>query len=215
MKDIPDNSIDMVLTDPPYRLVGGGSGPNAKNMGGIFDPSKKTTKSGEVFDHNSIKFSDWLPPVYRVLKNGTHCYIMINSRNLAKLQLAAESAGFKFQNLLVWEKNNVTPSRYYMQKCEYILMLRKGAAKTIGNKGDANIFHTPSILGNKSHPSEKPVPLMERIIGNSSEPGETVLDPFMGSGSTGVAAKNLNRKFIGCEMDDNYYNIAVKRIADA
>lgn len=212
MKDIPDNSIDCVLTDCPYKLVSGGCRPSIKSMSGIFNPVDGLTKSGKMFKYNEIDFSEWLPAVYRILKNATHCYIMINGRNLSKLQIESEKAGFKFQNLLVWEKNNVTPSRYYMQKCEYILMLRKGPAKTIINKGDPNIFHVPNILGNKYHPSEKPVPLMEGMISNSSKDGDIICDPFMGSGSCGVAAKNLNRNFIGIEKEKKYYDISISRI---
>ena len=221
MKDIPDNSIDCAVIDPPYKIVAGGCRKVADNeCSGIFNKrkdSKRTdwvdeVRSGKMFKHNEIKFSDWLPELFRVLKDKSHCYLMINSRNLKDLQVEAERAGFKFQNLLIWDKGNVTPNRYYMQGFECILMLRKGGAKTINDRGSSNILRVPNIIGNKKHPSEKPVELLQIMIRNSTNEGDTVIDPFMGSGSTGVACLNTNRKFIGIELDENYFNIAEARI---
>ena len=91
-------------------------------------------------------------------------------------------------------------------------MLRKGVAKNINNMGTSNILRVPNIMRNKNHPTEKPVELMKILIKNSTKKSEIVLDPFMGSGSTGVAAKQLNRKFIGFEIDETYYKLAKERI---
>ena len=168
-----------------------------------------------MFDNNDIKFKDWLPDIYRVLKDGTHCYIMINARNLKELQQEAENVGFKFQNIIIWNKGNSTPNRYYLNAYEMILMLRKGKAKNINNMGCKNIVDIKNIRGNKLHPTEKPVELNELFIKNSSEQGDTILDPFMGVGSCGLACKNTNRNFIGIELDEKYFNIAKERIEEA
>lgn len=172
-------------------------------------------KDGKMFEHNDIEFSEWLPEVFRVLKPQTHCYIMVNGRNLARLQVEAEKAGFVFQNLKVWEKNNATPNKYYMQNGEFILMLSKRPARNINNLGDKTIFRVPNIIGNKLHPTQKPVELMKRLIRNSTNENEVVLDLFMGSGSTGVAAMHENRKFIGIEKEQDYFEIAKNRIESA
>lgn len=164
-----------------------------------------------MFTHNNITFKEWLPEIYRILKNKAHCYIMINSRNLKDLQVEAEKVGFKFQNLLVWDKGNVTPNQYYMGGYELILMLRKGGAKPINNMGTSNIIKIPNIIGKKQHPTEKPIKLMEILIENSSNEGDVVMDPFMGSGSTAKAADNLKRKFIGSEIDETYFNVTLNR----
>ena len=140
------------------------------------------TKQGKLFKHNDIKFSDWLPEIYRVLKDETHCYIMINPRNLKDLQTDAETAGFIFQQLIVWDKGNQTPNKFYLNAYELILMLRKGKAKKINNMGTKNILRVPNITGNKIHPTEKSVELMEILIGNSTNENEIVLDPFLGGG---------------------------------
>ena len=225
MKAIPDNSIDLVATDCPYKIVSGGCRKIPKDgereTSGILTSRHKDNKrtdwvddvrTGKMFANNDIEFKDWLPDVYRVLKDKAHCYIMVNSRNLAELQKQAELAGFKFQNLLVWDKGNVTPNRYYMQGFECILMLRKGGAKNINNLGSSNILKVPNIIGNKTHPTEKPIDLMRILIENSTQPNEIVLDPFMGSGSTMIACLNTNRKGIGIELDKHYFDIAQKRI---
>ena len=215
MKEIPTESIDLVVTDCPYRICCGGTeSPKHINLGGIFNCKIKSVSSGRLFKHNDIVFSEWLPEVYRVLKNGTHCYVMVNSRNLKDLQTKAEQVGFIFQNLLVWDKRTATPNRYYMQALEFILMLRKGAARSINAMGCKNIFTIPNIVGTKRHPTEKPVLLMMEFIRNSSNDGDIVLDPFAGSGSTLIAAKRLNRRYIGYEIDPDYYTIAVKRLRE-
>ena len=234
MKDIPSESVDLIVTDCPYKIISGGITIEERKdePSGIFQRRAKSdgtncsnkwlkkdenaiisaAKNGTMFTHNNITFKEWLPEIYRVLKNKAHCYIMINSRNLKDLQVEAEKVGFKFQNLLVWDKGNVTPNQYYMGGYELILMLRKGGAKPINNMGTSNIIKIPNIIGKKQHPTEKPIKLMEILIENSSNEGDLVLDPFMGSGSTAKAADNLKRKFIGIELDEIYFNIANERM---
>lgn len=207
MKTLPDESVDLCISDIPYRLTGGGKGDgaNSKRPKGILGDNSQLMKVP--------KFEDWLPELYRVMKNGTHIYLMCNFKNLNDLMNKSLSVGFKHVNLLVWEKNNCTPSQFYMKNCEYTLLLRKGSSKYINNMGESKTVHKfNNIIGNKVHPTEKPIALMEFYLTNSSNKGDVVLDMFMGSGSTGVAAKNLNRSFIGIELDEKYFNIAKQRI---
>lgn len=223
LKSMPDNGIDCAVIDPPYKIVAGGCRKVAKDneCAGIFnkrlDNNKRTdwvdeARTGKMFKYNDVKFEQWLPELYRVMADKSHTYLMVNSRNLSELQSKAEQAGFKFQNLLIWDKGNVTPNRYYMQGYECILMLRKGGAKSIANMGTSNILRVPNIIGGKKHPSEKPVALLEIMITNSTNEGDTVIDIFMGSGSTGVACANTKRKFIGIELDEKYFEVAQDRM---
>lgn len=229
MKQIPDGSIDLVVTDCPYKIVSGGCSNDAVKIGryaqvsGVFakrlDQTADAaaiadTKAGKLFAHNDIQFREWLPEVYRVLRPGTHCYVMISPRNLKELWTAAEDAGFAFQNLIVWDKGTATPNRWYMQCYELILMLRKGPARKINNKGTKNMLRIPNIVRTKKHPTEKPVELMRVLVENSTAPGETVLDPFMGVGGVGIACKNTGRNFIGMEIDENYFRIAEERMKE-
>lgn len=218
MKKIPNESIDLIVTDCPYHIVAGGCTniPRDDEPSGIFNRrntfTQKNAKTGKLFDCNDIKFSDWLPEAYRILKNNSHIYIYINARNLKKLQQEAEKVGFKFQNILIWNKGNATPNRYYLNAYEMILMMRKGNAKNINNMGTKNILTIPNLRGNKTHPTEKPVALNKILIENSSNENENVLDMFMGTGSCGIACKQLNRNFIGIEIDQKYFEIAKERI---
>lgn len=207
MKNIPDNSIDLIVTDPPYKCISGGK-PHRKDQ-----PSGMLSKNdGKIFKYNDISPEIWIPELYRVLKDNTQCYIMTNTINMENYLRICRECGFGLHSILCWKKNNATPSRWYMKNCEFTLFLRKGKAKTINNIGSKMIHEFDNIIGNKKHPTEKPVKLMEYYIANSSNEQDTILDPFMGVGSTGVAAINLNRKFIGIEIDENYFKIAKDRI---
>ena len=208
MKEIPSESIDLIVSDVPYRVISGGRPKQKGQPSGIL---KKN--DGKIFTNNDIKPSEYMAELYRVLKKGTHCYIFINFINLQEMMLEAEKVGFKLHTLLVWEKNNKTPSRWYMKNQEYILFMRKGKAKPVKNTGVGHILKCNNVR-NKTHPCEKPVDLLELLIENSSDEGNTVLDCFMGTGSTGVACANTNRKFIGIEIDDNYFEIAQDRIVE-
>lgn len=202
LKNISDNSIDLVVTDPPYKVISGGK-PHKKGQ-----PSGMLSKNdGKIFKYNNIKPEVWMPEVYRVLKEGTHCYIMTNTINLEDYLRIARECGFGLHNVLSWEKNNCTPSRWYMKNGEFTLFLRKGKAKAINNLGSKMIHSFDNIIGNKIHPTEKPVELMKFYIENSSNVGDIVLDPFMGSNSTGRACRELDRKFIGIEIDDEYFKV--------
>ena len=136
-----------------------------------------------------------------------------NWSNLNNIINKSLEVGFKLQNILVWVKDNKVMNHYYMGQCEYILFFRKGGAKDINDMGTSNFLQIPNIK-DKLHPTQKPAELMAELISNSSNENDVVLDCFMGSGSTGVACLELNRKFIGIEIDKQYFDVAVKRLED-
>lgn len=207
LKEMPEKSIDLVVTDPPYQLIGGGRTTKVGAPTGILKSNDR-----KLFKHNDIDAEKWLPEVYRVMKDDTQIYVMTNYINLVHFITVMEQTGFRIHNLLVWEKNNCTPSRWYMKNAEYVIFGRKGAAKPINNVGSKTVHTFNNIIGNKLHPAEKPVELMRYYIENSSFSGDTVLDPFMGAGSVGVACEDTNRNFIGIEIDREYYDIAQSRL---
>lgn len=206
LKDIPDGSVDLILTDPPYDVITGGN-KNKAAPKGILTENKQLMKTIPSFEY-------WLPECYRVLKDDSHAYFMTNFKNLEAMMAVIRSAGFNIHNLLVWEKNNATPNRWYMKNIEYTIFARKGKAKTITDSGSKTCHHFDNIR-DKQHPTQKPVELMSFYVGNSTKIDAVVLDPFMGSGSTGVACVNTNRKFIGIELDPDYFKIAEERINQA
>ena len=209
---IEDCYFDMAVIDPPYILN--------KTTGGISKTGLVDKWQGNIKGsdrkasiQNDIKFEEWLPEVYRVMKGNSHCYIWTNDKNLADLQREAEKVGFRLHNILIWKKSNSTPNRWYMKNCEFILFLYKGKAKPIKNKGCSHFFEYKNKSGKeKFHPTEKPVDLIKELIQNSSDENDLVLDCFMGSGSTGVACMETNRRFYGIEIDEKYYKVAEERL---
>lgn len=210
--------VDMIFTDPPYKVTSRGS---AGNSGGMLQ--KDINRKGQVFEHNNIEIEDYLPLFYEVLKDTGHCYIMTNHKNLTHFlnvidTWKAEDGGkFNFIKSLIWDKGNKIMGQYYMSQFEYILFLRKGAGVKINNCGTSDLLSIPNKKtkgddGKNIHDTEKPVDLCKILIENSSKENETVFDPFMGVGGCGIAAKELNRKFIGIELDETYFNIAKSRI---
>lgn len=210
MRNIKDNSIDLVIIDPPYKLTGGGCKYKEGDSKILFNKiSLEKQKNGVLFE--TPKFKDYFKDIYRILKDGSHFYCMCNDKHLKDVIIEAEKVGFKEVNILVWAKGMHTPLPYYMKNIEFIVLFRKGKARKINNMGSFALINIKGIRGNKVHPSEKPAELMEHLILNSSNEGDTVLDCFMGSGSCGIAVKH-NRKFIGIELDNEYFDIAYNRI---
>ena len=212
LKSLSDESVDLLVTDPPYKVTSRGCNGNS---GGMF--KKSINKKGMVFEHNNIDCEIYAPEFYRILKDGSHCYVMTNHTNLIHMLNTFTSVGFHFIKSLIWNKGNKIMGQYYMSQFEYILFFRKGKGVQINNCGTSDILSIPNKKtkdkqGQNIHDTEKPPELMEILVANSSNEGDIVLDPFMGVGGTGVACKSLNRKFIGIELDENYFNIAKQRI---
>ncbi len=199
MKEIPDGSVDMILTDPPYGMD--------------FQSNHRKTKYAKIKgDSNLDWLGDWCSELYRVAADNTAHYIFCSFHHVDKFKQALEKQ-FKIKNVLIWEKNNTSMGDLkgdFAPKYEMIIFVHKGR-RFINGKRDANILKF-SKTKNELHPTQKPVDLLQYLTEKFSDEGQTILDPFMGSGSTGIAAKNLNRKFMGIEMDEGYFEIAKKRI---
>ena len=215
MATIKDGAVDLVLTDPPYKTTSRG---NAGNSGGMLQ--KDINKSGMVFKHNSISIGDYSDELFRVLKSGGHCYVMTNNKNLQEMINTLTATGFHFIKCLIWDKGNKIMGQYYMSQFEYIIFLRKGKGVRINNCGTSDLISIPNKKtkcddGKNLHDTEKPVELMKLLIENSSKPNDIVLDPFMGVGSTGIAANLSGREFIGIELDETYFKVAQERISNA
>lgn len=206
MKNMADGSVDLIATDPPYKITSRGSSGSAR---GMF--LKDINKSGNVFLYNDIKPNQYIPEFYRLLKKDAHCYIMTNHINLQEMLNVATNCGFHFVKCLIWDKGNKIMGRYYMSQFEYILFFRKGYDKPINNCGTSDIIRIPNIKMNNNdeggnlHDTEKPVALMKILIENSTFEGDLVFEPFAGIGSTILACIKSKRKYIGVEIDKNYY----------
>lgn len=201
MKDIPDGSVDLVLTDPPYGMA--------------FKSNYRKEKYNEIQNDKSLEWLErYISECYRVLKNNSAIYCFCSWHNVDVFKQAIEKK-FKVKNILIWEKNNTSMGDLkgsYAPKYEMIIFAHKGR-KLLNGFRYADIIKA-NRTGNKLHPTEKPVDLLELLIKNSSDEGAVAFDGFMGSGSTGVACVNTNRRFIGIELDENYFNIAKERIGN-
>ncbi len=227
---LPDASIDCIWTDPPYFLSNDGptcvAGRRHKVNKGEWDRSR-----GIDGDHAFNR--DWLAECLRVLtpagtiwvSGTTHVYLSVG---MAMLQL-----GFRILNDIVWEKPNPPPNlgcRCFTHSTEMLLFATKAArgsrhrhvfnyaAMKEANDGRQmkNVWRLAAPGADEKrhgrHPTQKPLALIERCLAASTEPGQRVLDPFAGSGSTGVAALRLGRRFVGCEIDRRYAQLASTRL---
>lgn len=213
MKNISDGSIDLIATDPPYRVTSRGG--VANTMSGYWVSEK--ARKGKIFDDNDIEIEEYLPHFYRVLKPDAHCYIMCNNLNLPHFFDVISKSDFHFVKLLVWDKVQAICGRYYMGQVEHIFLLRKGKDKPINDCGKSDLLSIPlqrdkDKQGNNIHDSQKPIKLFQVLVAMSSNEGQTVLDPFIGSGTTAIACIKEKRHFVGFELNKDYYEIACKRI---
>ena len=199
MKDIPDKSIDLVLTDPPYGME--------------FKSNYRKIKYEKIQNDNNLNWlEDFLKESNRVLKDDTHIYIFCSFHNIDIFKQEISKL-FEVKNILVWIKNNTGMGDLegdYAPQYEFCIYARKGNKK-LNNGRDSNILYFDRT-GNINHPTEKPVSLMGFLINKSSNEGDTVLDCFLGSGTTAVACKQLNRNFIGIELSEKYCEIARERL---
>lgn len=213
MATLEAGSIDAIVTDPPY---------------GIGYASAWQTRLGGGHRINGASFgkdefnADWIPEAYRVLRDDAlfYCFTRWDVANQWRMEF--EAVGFKTCQRLVWDKCHwkMGDLRYYGSQIEDILVFRKGNRPIFeGGKGRrGNLLRYSSAFlpeGQYDHPTQKPVALMKRLVADATVSEETILDPFAGSGSTGVACLQLGRSFIGCEIDPAYFAIAQKRISEA
>lgn len=208
IKNIKSNSVDLILTDPPYEL---------DTHGGTKNMKRKLHDNHIGFISNGFDISI-LDEMLRVCKI-PNILMFCSNKQISKLMGYFESKGLS-TTLLVWQKTNPIPfaNGKYQEECEFIIYVRgKGVTfnNEVGISGKKKILTFPTIKGkDRNHPTEKPIDLLLRLLELHSSEGQTVLDPFMGSGSTGVAARRIYREFIGFEIDENYHSIATRRIED-
>lgn len=213
IKTIPDKSIDLIVTDPPY-LIESTRGGTCNELGKSIQHMNDQLKNG--FLTEGIR-EEILDEFVRILKN-INLYIWCNHKQIPMyLNYFVTKLGCKF-DILIWNKTNATPlfCNKYLTDKEYCLYFRRGGYCNPANYNDAKtVFYQPRNIKDKKlyeHPTIKPLNIIETLIKNSSKENDVIFDPFMGSGTTGVAAKINNRNFIGFELDEHFFEIAKKRI---
>ena len=210
MKDIEDESVDLVVTDPPY-LCDYSRHDNKSRF------SKKIAND-ENTDKNEEMIRQYFKECYRIMKKDTAIYCFCNYKKIDFFKEELEKAGFNLKNIIVWDKqrNGMGDLKTtFGYSHEFILFASKGQPKIRG-KRISDVWQFKRISSKQQvHQNQKPTELLSLAITKSSDEGMVVFDGFMGSGSTGVAALNTNRDFIGIELDEGYFEIAQNRLEEA
>jgi len=196
MKEFPNNSFDLIITDPPY-------GDNA--VYGFYD---KTIKNNE----NPLINCQALVECYRVLRRNRSLYLFTNWKHYPFLtEFIIRYTKFKIRHLIVWKKHNFGLGWAFRHQYELVLVLEKGKAKY--NLTNFSDVQTASHINHSknTHPHEKPVDLIMKMIEHSSKEGDLVLDPFCGSGAVCVGCQNLGRRWVGVELEEGWCKIAGRR----
>ncbi len=210
-----DLKVDAIITDPPYNI-------SVKNNFSTLKSAKRQGIDFGEWDKN-FKLLEWIKH-YAPLVNPNCCMVIFCSyRFISYIADFLEENGFIVKDFIQWVKNNPMPrniNRRYVQDTEFALWAVKKKAKWVFNKPKNEKYLRPLILKSPvvgglervKHPTQKSLALMEKIISIHTNPNDIVLDPFMGSGTTGLACKNLERNFIGIESEKEYFQIAKERL---
>ena len=204
MKDIPDKSIDMIVTDPPYSTptITGFGRKQVKNVADLSIQETYMKCLKEEFE--------------RILKDNAPILVFCDDKYYPSIYRAFYN--WQSVQMIVWDKGKIGMGKPFRKRHELIVYANR---ETIDYNRTENITHYPTVLNykvvmekEKVHPAQKPIKLLEDLILGFSNENDTILDCFMGSGTTGVACINTNRNFIGIELDEKYFEIAKKRIEE-
>ena len=236
LKKIPDESVDLVFADPPYGL--------AKKNGLGWKYSKHITlqEAWDIFSKDELlEFNiKWVTECMRVLKHGGSIWVSGSFHNIYQLGFILQHLDAKINNSIVWFKPNAQPNitcRMFTESTEHLIWAIKNHSKTkwvfnyndtknliydsINPKGKQtrNVWSIPLTPRKEKlageHPTQKPIELLRRIILSSTNEGDLVLDPFVGSGTTSVVSKMLKRNSIGIEKENKYLDMAKKRLSQS
>lgn len=224
LRGLPDASVDAVITDPPYSSGGFTRSDRSAT------PHKKYEQTGVAIARSSFSGDGrdprsyltwcalWMAEALRIVK--PHGYLLTFSdwRQLPITTDAIQCGGWIWRGLVAWDKtegSRAPHTGYFRHQCEYVVWGSNGVTRPAAHGGPLpGCFRFPTRQADKHHLTGKPTPLMRELV-KIVPPGGVVLDPFMGSGTTGVAALAEGRRFIGIEMSPEYFNVARERIAAA
>ncbi len=219
MEGFEHGSVDAVVTDPPY-CSGGLSESSRASANGQGVRSKIISRFGWFQgDNMGTAGLAWLIRAiavrsFKIIKSEGSLLLFCDWRMTSSLQPAIESAGWRSQGIVVWDKKHFGMGRGFRNQHEFILHFTAGApvyySASIGN-----VIQADRVGPDREHQTEKPASLIGVLLEVVSTKAQTILDPFMGSGTTGVACANLGRKFIGIEIEEKYFDIACRRIEQA
>ena len=207
LQDQPSESTDLLITDPAYESL-----EKHRAVGTTTRLKHSKASSNDWFRiFPNARFGELFAEAYRVLRRNTHFYLLCDAETMFVAKPEAEQAGFKFWKPLVWDKRTIGMGYHYRARYEFILFFEKGKRR-LNDLGIPDVLSVPRVRG--GYPAEKPVGVSEILIGQSSQPGDTVADPFMGSGSVGVAALKTGRRFLGNDLNPEAVRLAATRLRE-
>lgn len=212
---LPRNSVDLILTDPPYTI--------SKKTGftSVVNGVQRFAVSMDfgTWDHVQVDLAAMFRTFYAALRVGGTAIVWYDLWKIGELKEAMESAGFRMLRQIIWQKVNPVPlnmrATYLSNSREMAVVGVKGSKPVFNSSYDSGIYEypIPRHNGHRIHPTQKPLQLFGDLIQKHSNPGDLVVDPFLGSGTTAVAAHNTLRRFAGCDIDDKYVDAARERIS--
>ncbi|MDD5651565.1 MAG: site-specific DNA-methyltransferase [Candidatus Nanoarchaeia archaeon] len=217
LNNLENESIDLIVSDPPYGISYLSNKQQSSMRTGITIQNRDENYFTKIQNDEELP-TEYLSIIYNKLKNNSAIYLFCHWRNFGKLQVAVEKVGFTVKNMIVMNKSNHGMGDIkgsYAPKHELVLFASKGRHILNNINGRINDVLDVKVLfsgSKRMHPNEKPIGWIKPFILNSSKENDIILDMFMGSGSTGVACVETNRKFIGIEIDNNFFNIAKNRL---
>ncbi len=213
LKEVEDQSVDLVLIDPPYEIS------RTTGFSSVVNGVERFAVSMDFgeWDYDFAGLDIAIKEFYRVAKTGATVIIFYDLWKITPLAKMLEKAGFKQLRFIEWIKTNPVPLNskvnYLTNSREIAVTAVKGSKPKFHSKYDNGIYEYPIYQGkDRCHPTQKPLKLFEELIRKHSNEGDIVLDCFLGSGTTAIASKNTNRNFIGCELDEKYYQKALERV---
>jgi site-specific DNA-methyltransferase (adenine-specific) len=201
LQDLPSESIDLICTDIAYQSL--------EKHRAIGTTTRLTGEWFDIFPNERIP--ELFDEMYRVLANHSHLYFFCDSDTMFLTRPIGEKAGFKYWNEIVWDKVKIGMGYHYRRRKEYVLLFEKGKRK-LNDLGVPDILPYERVDG--GYPTEKPVPLLRKLITNSTVTGEIVCDPFCGSGSALEAAAMDGRRFIGNDLSAEAVSLSMVRLAN-
>lgn len=208
LRALPSSSVDLVVTDPPYESL-----EKHRAVGTTTRLKHSKASSNDWFTiFPNARFPELFAEIYRVLKKDTHFYLFCDPETMFVAKPLAEAAGFKFWKPLIWDKMSIGMGYHYRARYECVLFFEKGKRK-LHDLGIADIIQSKRISG--GYPAEKPPEVSEVLIKQSTDTHQLVVDPFMGSGSVGVAAIRNGRNFRGNDLCLEALEITQQRLLDA
>jgi site-specific DNA-methyltransferase (adenine-specific) len=208
LRTLPTGSVDLVVTDPPYESL---EKHRAVGTTTRLKHSKASSNNWFAIFPNA-RFAELFAEIHRVLVKNAHFYLYCDPETMFVAKPLAEAAGFKFWKPIIWDKKRIGMGYHYRARYECILFFEKGKRK-LDDLGVSDIIEVPRIVG--GYPAEKPAAVTEVLVRQSSVEGELVVDPFMGSGSSGVAAVGCARHFAGNDLCAEAVEITQARLIEA